>query len=707
MSNRQSINPQLPTIFDPVDQSRLFKVVIQRSLSGILIFQEDRVVFSNPAFQKIVGLGEEEILRVDPFDLIHPDDRAMVRRRAVRRMKGLSPPDDYEFRILTADGGTRWVHLLATSITYRGQPSVLANMLDIEERKKAEKLRLEAERIRTTLLDTLPNPTMLIRRDRVVLAANRHALDLGVHIGGFCWHGFGRQKLAGDSSTDHQQGTGNSLDAGNMKCDFCLAEEAFGAMKPQSVKAFEAFGGLWDIYWIPVDADTYLHYAIDVTERQKIEQAIRDSEERYRLITDTMNDGLSIQNSEGVVTQINRRLCEITGFKRRELIGRRLASLLVKSEVSSEEVAIFLKDREKFASETFIHHKDGRKIAIALKIDFLVNDAGHHKGSFAFISDISELRMLRRYAMTSDVFENIIGNEPCMRKLFTEIIEVATCDFPVLIQGESGVGKELVAQAIHNQSHRKDALFVPVNCAALPEGLLESELFGHVKGAFTGAIRDKKGRFELAHGGTIFLDEIAELSMSMQVKLLRILQEGAFERVGDNRSSRVDVRIISATNKNLQHEMNAGRFRSDLYYRLCVMPIMVPPLRSRKKDIPLLIDHFLSKIAGRSASRKPTLSHEALVLLMSYDWPGNVRELQNIIQLASVKSKGATINPAHLPSGVSTSSSRITRRRNRRRKLDRQALQDALRKSGGNKVRAAELLGVHRSTIYRFMDAIK
>ena len=355
------------------------------------------------------------------------------------------------------------------------------------------------------------------------------------------------------------------------------------------------------------------------------------------------------------------------------------------------------------ASETFIHHQDGRKKAVSLKIDSLVDDDGIHKGTFAFFSDISEFQMLRRHLLTSDEFEHIVGREPSMRKLFAEIIELAACDFPVLIQGESGVGKELVAQAIHNQSHRRGALFVPVNCAALPEGLLESELFGHVKGAFTGAIRDKKGRFELAHGGTIFLDEIAELSPAMQVKLLRILQEGAFERVGDHRTTKVDVRIISATNKNLAREMNAGRFRQDLYYRLCVMPVRVSPLRERKNDIPLLADHFISAIAGRAGGRKLSLAPEVLVRLMTYDWPGNVRELQNAIQFAYVKSKGSVIQPMHLPPAIGKPSSKITRRRKRQRKLNQDAVRDALRRTGGNKLKAAKLLGVNRATLYRFL----
>jgi PAS domain S-box-containing protein len=703
----ESIENSGPIIFDPDEQDQLFRTVIRRSLSGLLIFQEDRVVFSNPALQNIVGLTEDEVLRMNPFDLVHPADRDLVRQRGAQRLKGLSPPDDYEFRILTADGKTSWVHLLATSIIYQGKPAVLANILDIDERKRAQELQREAERLRTTLLDSLPHPALLIRRDRIILAANRHARDLGARIGRFCGSEFGRRAFWPEATRDYQPRTDSHSPSESIKCQICRADQALESGETLVTRAHKAFDRLWDVFWIPVDENVYLHYAIDVTEQRKIEQEIRDSEERYRLITDTMNDGLSIQNREGVITQVNRRLCDITGFARRELIGRPLADLFVKRGDTPKDIAIIQGDPAKWDSETLIHHKDGRKIAVSLKIDSLIDDDDNHKGSFAFLSDISELRMLRRHALTSDEFENIVGRELSMRKLFAEIIELAGCDFPVLIQGESGVGKELVAQAIHSQSHRNDALFVPVNCAALPEGLLESELFGHVRGAFTGAIRDKKGRFELAHGGTIFLDEIAELSPAMQVKLLRILQEGAFERVGDQRTTKVDVRIISATNKNLEHEMKAGRFRGDLYYRLCVMPVRVSPLRERKNDIPLLVDHFISAIADRASGRKPSLSPEALVLLMIYDWPGNVRELQNAIQFASVKSKGHVIQPMHLPPAIGSAASTITRRRKRRRKLDQDAVSDALRRTNGNKLQAAKLLGVNRATLYRFLAETK
>ena len=688
---------------DPAEEDRLLRAVIQRSLSGIIIFQEDRVVFSNPALQDIFGLSEEKMLQTSPFDLVHPEDREIVRRRAGQRLQGLSPPDDYEIRVLHADGSSKWVRLMATSITYRGKPAILGNILDIEERKRSEELEREADRLRSKLLDSLPHPALLVRRDRIILAANRPARDLGARIGGFCGVEFGRRALSPSFSENSQPAADNPTAAGNIQCRFCRAEQAFEEAAPVSVKGLEVDGRFWDAFWIPVDPDTYLHYAIDVTEQRMAELEIRRSEERYRLITDTMTDGLSVQSRDGVITQVNRRLCEITGFSRSELVGRPLADLLVRSADMPENLATFRYDGAELKSETFIDHKTGRKIAVSMKIDFLVDDGDNHKGSFAFFSDLSELKKLRPHALTADRFEGIVGGEPVMRTLFSEIIELAACDFPVLIQGESGTGKELVAEALHNQSHRSGELFVPVNCAALPEGLLESELFGHVKGAFTGALRDKKGRFELAHRGTIFLDEIAELSQAMQVKLLRILQEGAFERVGDQRTTRVDVRIVSATNRILEREVKEGRFRQDLFYRLCVMPVQVPPLRARKNDIPLLAEHFIGAAAERTGLSPSTLSPEALVMLMTYDWPGNVRELQNVIQYACVKSRGGVIRPAHLPEIVHAANSKPVRRRRRKRKLSDRAVREALKQTSGNKLQAAKLLAVSRATLYRFL----
>jgi len=309
-------------------------------------------------------------------------------------------------------------------------------------------------------------------------------------------------------------------------------------------------------------------------------------------------------------------------------------------------------------------------------------------------------------------FCGIIARDVRMLEIFDTIRELAEFKVPVLIQGESGTGKELVARAIHASSARASEPFVPVNCGALPEGLLESELFGHVRGAFTGAIRDKKGRFQLADGGTLFLDEVGELPKPLQVKLLRALQDGTFERVGDEKTLHVDVRVISATNRDLMEEVTESRFRQDLYYRLKVVPIEVPPLRERKSDIPLLTEHF-QELAAQEGHRNEGLAPDALAVMMDYTWPGNVRELQSVLYYALIKARGGTILPQHMPRELTGTRPRSATpppavasapTQRRQAKLDAAAVREALAAAEGNKVRAAKLLGVGRATLYRFLN---
>jgi len=303
---------------------------------------------------------------------------------------------------------------------------------------------------------------------------------------------------------------------------------------------------------------------------------------------------------------------------------------------------------------------------------------------------------------------------------------VAASDYPVLVTGESGSGKELVARAIHEESRRKGGPFVPLNCGALPDHILESELFGHVRGAFTGAVNSRKGRFELADGGTLLLDEVGELSAVFQVKLLRVLQEKRFERVGGEKPITVDVRVIAATHRDLRDMVQRGAFREDLFYRLCVVPIVLPPLRKRREDIPALVEQILVDIERESGTAVPPLADETMDLMLLYSWPGNVRELINALRFASVRSGGEPIALKHLPAevqeagwndppeaagagvaaeprqpdapaGSAPSPSR------RVEKLTVEAVQQALAETGGNKVRAAKLLGVGRATLYRFL----
>ncbi|MCB2147907.1 MAG: sigma-54 dependent transcriptional regulator [Deltaproteobacteria bacterium] len=302
-------------------------------------------------------------------------------------------------------------------------------------------------------------------------------------------------------------------------------------------------------------------------------------------------------------------------------------------------------------------------------------------------------------------FGGIIGRSPSMRELFETLSLVAPSEATVLIQGESGTGKELVANAIHHNSHRKDRPFVKVNCAALPETLLENELFGHEKGAFTGATGPKKGRFQLADRGTLFLDEIAEMAPATQAKILRVLQEREFEPVGGARTVKVDTRIISASNRNLEEEIAAGRFREDLFFRLNVVRIKVPPLRNRSADIPLLADYFLERYAEKNHRHLKGFHPRAMDLLLQHAWPGNVRELENVIERAVIMARGDRVDPSHLPKTLqdqdasNSAKEPVLASGRSLKEVEKEMILKTLEDMGGNRTRTADTLGISRRTL--------
>ncbi len=352
---------------------------------------------------------------------------------------------------------------------------------------------------------------------------------------------------------------------------------------------------------------------------------------------------------------------------------------------------------------TIYHDTEGIRKELDVTVVPVKNVEGKMHGVVASLRDTTTLKSLERELSKKKSFRGIIGCDHKMLQIFQQIRDVSLYDYPVHVSGETGVGKELVAMAIHNESKLRTGPFVPINCGALPEGLVESELFGHVKGSFSGAIRDKKGRFELAKGGTIFLDEVADLPKPIQVKLLRFLQEGTLEKVGSEKTTTIDVRVISATNKDLKQEVKKGNFREDLYYRLNVIPFDLPPLRQRKNDILLLCEYFLGQETKDHESVPRNISSEAMSILMDYDWPGNVRELENTIRFAVVKCKEDTIQAEDLPMELQANHSPVSQR-GPSKKLDMETVKTALVKTGGNKAKAARFLGVGRATLYRFLD---
>jgi transcriptional regulator with PAS, ATPase and Fis domain len=358
-------------------------------------------------------------------------------------------------------------------------------------------------------------------------------------------------------------------------------------------------------------------------------------------------------------------------------------------------------------------HKDGHSIHALKNASVFHDDHGNVIGAVETVTDITDLiekdNRIAEYQQelrSADKFQGIIGVSAQMQKVFDLITNASRSDAPVIIYGESGTGKELVARAIHRLSERFRGPYVKINCAALTESLLESELFGHVKGAYTGAVKDRSGRFETAHGGSIFLDEIGDLPLATQVKLLRVLEEKIVERVGANASIPVDVRIISATNRDLMTLIKAGIFREDLYFRINVIPVHLPPLRKRIEDIPLLADAFFRKIRLKVNKEFTAISRETMAALMNYTWPGNVRELKSAFEYACVTCQGGTIQPEHLPTNILTekktsgSAKRISINREEIKKIE---LIETLEETGGNQSAAAKLLGVTRVTIWNRM----
>jgi PAS domain S-box-containing protein len=433
----------------------------------------------------------------------------------------------------------------------------------------------------------------------------------------------------------------------------------------------------------------------------RLEDLLADKKNLERIL-DSLMEGIIAHDKERRILFFNRAAEKITGYHREEVLGR---------DCHDAFGSPFCGGRCSFCGEppnswTNVDYplnlvtKEGSSRRIEMSVAGMTDETGCFTGVLAAFRDVTDLVGLQIRLGQITSFAGIIGQDHKMLQIFEQIRELATNDYPVYLTGETGTGKELVAAAIHNESRRGGGPFVPINCGALPEGVLESELFGHVKGAFSGAIRDKKGRFELADGGTIFLDEIVDLTKSMQVKLLRVLQEGTFERVGGEGTVSVNVRVISAANRDLKREVERKNFREDLYYRLNVVPVELPPLRERKNDIPLLAEEFLRQ-ASEQGQKTAGLSKKALSIMMDYLWPGNVRELQNALHYALVKCRGRMIRPEDLPMELKSGRSS---RRGPTRKLNQEMVRAALDRTGGNKAKAARHLGVGRATLYRFLE---
>jgi two-component system response regulator HydG len=442
-----------------------------------------------------------------------------------------------------------------------------------------------------------------------------------------------------------------------------------------------------------------------------------DLQEYWKTVVDTMTDGVVVLDQEGIILSVNKALERITGYTSRELAGRGCAILdcntcFVRNEQGQKE-----KKCDLFRTGSVVRRRCQLRRKDGLPLDLLKNAAvlrdrhGAIVGGVETLTDITDLlakeqtiKELKSLLSPSEGFEGIIGIGSRMLDVYALIRNAATSDAPIIIYGESGTGKEIVAAAIHAQGRRNKGPFVKVSCAALNESLLESELFGHVKGAFTGADKDRRGRFEAAHQGDLFLDEIGDIPLSTQVKLLRVLQEKEVERVGDQTPIPIDTRIIAATHRDLDQMCRERHFREDLYYRLNVIPIHLPPLRERREDIPLLVDHFLKAIRVRTEKQINGVTEETLERLIAHQWPGNVRELINLLEYAFVVCQAELIAIHHLPPLMGKGQAFVPMQRKSGAERDqREQLIKVLEETGGNRQKAAQALGVSRVTLWKLL----
>jgi formate hydrogenlyase transcriptional activator len=655
------------------------------------------------------------------FERIHPEDRNLVSETinsAARERKNF----DFEHRLLMPDGSVKHVRVMGRPSTNdeSGDLEFVGAVTEITQRKNVEEALRRSEQQLRDVIETIPAMAWTTDPNGSRDFANHRWQE---------YTGMSVSEMAGDGwkRMIHPE----DLARHTEKCHHSLAT---GAPFENEVRVRRASDGQyrWFLHRgvaMRDDAGNILKWfgtGADIEDLKRAEAKLRQDEQELRRITDAIPLSIVVLNPNGRAIYANRVALAYTGLTLDDVVGNNFRERVF----HPEDIERLRKCRQEslaaavsFENEQRALGKDGKYRWFLVRYNPLLDEDGRVVRWYASGTDIDDRKKsedrtrneniaLRDEVDKASMFEEIVGESASLQSVLAHVAKVAPSDSTVLITGETGTGKELIARAIHKRSQRSARAFVNVNCASIPTSLIASELFGHEKGAFTGALQRRLGRFELAEGGTIFLDEVGELPMETQIALLRVLQEREFERIGSSRVIRADVRVIAATNRDLHTAIGSGAFRSDLFYRLNVIPMVIPPLRQRKEDIPMLIEYFIDRYSRKAGKRIKTIEKKTLELLQSYSWPGNVRELQNIIERSVVLSETETFSvdeswlsrqPLQLSSTTSQLSERIVAQ-------EKEIIEAALAESKGRvsgPSGAAAKLGIPQSTLDSKIRSLK
>jgi PAS domain S-box-containing protein len=604
-------------------------------------------------------------------------------------------------RVFKKDGTILWVRMGGSATIYQGRPASVGHLIDLTPFKKIEKTLRDSLEWHQTIINEVQDNVA-----EVDLEGNITFISKAV-----CRNG-------GYSSEEELIGVNyrSYMDEETAKFVYQAFNKVFRTGIPDKNIVYEVIAKdgrrriIEDSVSLIRNAEGkitgFRTVSRDITDRRAAERELAEHRSRLEAIFRSVKDAIITVDPELRVIEANKSTEAICGIAVKEIAGKTFSQSLNHCSKSCSEVLRLTLEKKMTIKEYRVEcgHQQRHQQTVSVSSSPLLDPEGKFMGAVLAIRDITLLRDLERELRERHQFQNIIGRSKKMQDTYRLLEDLANLETTVLITGESGTGKDLVARALHYSGQRAFKPFVTVNCSALAESLLESELFGHVKGAFTGAIKDKQGRFQAANGGTILLDEIGDISPLIQLKLLRVLQEKEFERVGEFIPQKVDVRVIACTNKDLKEKVKRGEFRQDLYYRLKVVEVSLPPLRERLEDLPLLMDHFCRSFNERFKKNIEGISNEVLGRFMDYPWPGNVRELEHVMEHAFVLCHGGMITLEHLPSEIRDDgrTERIAvQEASTHGPNGAQEVLNALNKTHWNKTKAARLLGISRRTIYR------